>query len=56
MSNKKLNKKATGNKIISHANSSISMSIDAKAFWQKFKTDKDFLDACEFCRIEPIYH
>jgi hypothetical protein len=51
----KLNKKKTGEKIIQHAKSSPSMSIDEKGFWKKIKTVKEFKEACLFCRIEPIY-
>ena len=53
---RKLNKKATGKRIIDKAQSSRSMSIDADNFWKKITTIKDFLDACSFVRVEPIYY
>ena len=56
MSKKKLNKTETLNAIIEHCKASVFISIDVEGFKKIVKTEKDILEACEFCRIEPIYN
>jgi hypothetical protein len=53
---RKLDKIATGNRIIEKCKNSPTMSIDVDGFWKKIKTVADFKEACEFCRVKPVYH
>lgn len=50
-----LDKKATKEAIIEKARSSDNMSINIEKFNETVNTPKDILDACKFCRMEPIY-
>lgn len=52
---KRINKKLTKQAIFDKCDSSIAYSIDKKKFDEKIRTDKDYLDACKFVNIEPIY-
>lgn len=52
---RRLNKEATGNRIIAKCKSSKTMSIDVDGFWKKIKTVADFKEACKFCRVKPVY-
>jgi hypothetical protein len=53
---KKINKRKTKAKIIDACRRSPFMSINASMFDEKIKTEKDYKEACEFCRIEPVFY
>ena len=50
-----LDKEKTKDKIINHVKYTKGMTINEKAFKAGFRSKKDILEACEFCKVDPIY-
>lgn len=52
---KEIDKSATKQAIFDKCDSTIGLSIKKELFDSKIITDTDYLEACEFVKIKPIY-
>lgn len=52
---KEINKSATKQAIFDKCDSTFGLSIKKELFDSRIITDEQYLEACKFVRIEPIY-